>query len=85
MPILAKSDGEVIDGHLRLKVAIAEKMREVPVVPCDGWTEAQVKAFRLLVNRSVNWAESDLDALANLRFNLAISRQQRSIIGFFLS
>jgi hypothetical protein len=37
------------------------------------------------VNRSVNWAESDLDALANLRFNLAISRQQRSIIGFFLS
>ena len=31
VPILAKSDGEVIDGHLRLKGAIAEKMREVPV------------------------------------------------------
>jgi ParB-like chromosome segregation protein Spo0J len=30
MPIIAKSDGEVIDGHLRLKGAIAEKMREVP-------------------------------------------------------
>lgn len=40
------------------------------MVPCDGWTEAQVKAFLLMVNRSVNWAESDLDALANLRFNL---------------
>ena len=51
VPILAKSDGEVIDGHLRLKGAIAEKMREVPVVPCDGWTDAQVKAFRLMVNR----------------------------------
>src|ERR1700690_4669152 len=34
VPILAKSDGEVIDGHLRLKGAIAERMREVPVVPC---------------------------------------------------
>jgi hypothetical protein len=64
VPILAKSDGEVIDGHLRLKGAIAEKMREVPVVPCDGWTEAQVRAFRLMVNRSVSWAEWDLDALA---------------------
>jgi ParB-like chromosome segregation protein Spo0J len=64
VPILAKSDSELIDGHLRLKGAIAEKMREVPVVPCDGWTEAQVKAFRLMVNRSVSWAEWDLDALA---------------------
>src|SRR6185295_4330085 len=63
VPILAKSDGEVIDGHLRLKGAIAEKMREVPVVPCDGWTDAQVRAFRLMVNRSVSWAEWDLDAL----------------------
>ena len=64
MPILAKSDGEVVDGHLRLKGAIAEKMREVPVIPCDGWTDAQVKAFRLMVNRSVSWADWDLDALA---------------------
>lgn len=36
VPILAKSDGEIVDGHLRLKGAIAERMREVPVVPCDG-------------------------------------------------
>ena len=64
VPILAKSDGEVVDGHLRLKGAVAEKMREVPVIPCDGWTDAQVKAFRLMVNRSVSWAEWDLDALA---------------------
>jgi len=64
VPLLAKSDGEVIDGHLRLKGAIAEKMKEVPVVPCDGWTDAQVKAFRLMVNRSVGWAEWDIEALA---------------------
>ena len=34
------------------------------MVPCDSWTDAQVKAFRLMVNRSVGWAEWDLDALA---------------------
>jgi hypothetical protein len=32
---------------------------EVPVILCDEWTPAQVKAFRLLVNRSVTWAEWD--------------------------
>ena len=45
VPILAKSDGEVIDGHLRLKGAIAENMREVPVVPCDGWTQRRSRRF----------------------------------------
>jgi hypothetical protein len=64
VPVLARSTGEVIDGHLRLKAAIAEKLAQVPVIPCDGWTDAQVKAFRLMVNRSVSWADWDLDALA---------------------
>lgn len=64
VPILARSDGEVIDGHLRLKGAIAENLAELPVILCDGWTPAQVKAFRLMVNRSVTWADWDLDALA---------------------
>ena len=40
VPVLATSDGSVIDGHLRLKGAVAEKMREVPVIPCDGWCDA---------------------------------------------
>ena len=53
VPILARSTGEVIDGHLRLKGAVAEKLAELPVILCDGWTDAQVKAFRLMVNRSV--------------------------------
>jgi len=33
------------------------------VILCDEWTAAQVKAFRLLVNRSVSWAEWDEDML----------------------
>ena len=64
VPILARSTGAIIDGHLRLKGAVLEKLAELPVILCDGWSEAQVKAFRLMVNRSVTWAEWDLDALA---------------------
>lgn len=63
VPILATADGTVIDGHLRLKAAARLGMETVPTILCDGWTEAQVKAFRLLANRSVAWAEWDLDLL----------------------
>src|SRR5579863_3029357 len=64
IPILARSNGEVIDGHLRLKAAHKLGLKEVPVVVCDDWTPAQVKAFRLQVNRSASWADWDESLLA---------------------
>src|SRR5437764_7164480 len=63
IPVLARSDGEVVDGHLRLKAAKKLGITNVPVILCDEWTEAQVKAFRLMVNRSVTWAEWDSEML----------------------
>jgi DNA modification methylase len=64
IPVLARSDGEVVDGHLRLKAARKLRINEVPVILCDEWTPAQVKAFRLMVNRSVTWAAWDEELLA---------------------
>jgi len=61
IPILILSDGTVIDGELRLKAAREAGLNEVPVILCDEWSPAQVKAFRLLVNRSATWAEWDLE------------------------
>jgi DNA modification methylase len=63
IPILARSDGSVIDGHLRLKAGQQLNLTELPVILCDEWTEAQVKAFRLLVNRSASWADWDEELL----------------------
>jgi len=70
IPVLARSNGEVVDGHLPLKAA--RKLGSwpggdtsgIPVILCDEWTDAQVKAFRLLVNRSVTWAAWDDELLA---------------------
>ena len=56
IPVVAKSDGTVVDGHLRLKAARKLGLMEVPVALADELTDAQVKAFRLLANRSANWA-----------------------------
>ena len=64
VPILARSSGEIVDGHLRLKAALKLGLQEIPVILCDEWTDAQVKAFRLLVNRSASWADWDEDLLA---------------------
>ena len=52
-----------MDGHLRLKAAKKLGIGEIPVILCDEWTDAQVKAFRLMVNRSVTWADWDEDLL----------------------
>src|SRR3954452_7640568 len=70
IPVLARSNGEVVDGHLRLKAARklgswpGGDTSSIPVILCDEWTEAQVKAFRLIVTRSVSWAEWDKELLA---------------------
>src|SRR5580704_18448318 len=64
VPLLIRRNGDIIDGHLRLKAAHKLGMTEVPVILCDDWSEAQVKAFRLLVNRSVSWADWDEDLVA---------------------
>jgi len=70
IPVLARSSGEVVDGHLRLKSA--RKLGSwpggdttcIPVLLCDEWSDEQVRAFRLLVNRSATWAEFDEELLA---------------------
>ena len=80
IPIVAKSDGSLVDGHLRLKAAQKLGLTEVPVALADELTEAQVKAFRILANKSANWAEwepdllkLELQELQELDFNLELT------------
>ena len=91
VPILARSSGEVVDGHLRLKAAKRLGMAELPVILCDEWSEGQVKAFRLMVNRSANWAEFDqqlvaleLEDLQALDFDLGLTGFEPAEIDSFL-
>ncbi len=67
IPIIVKSTGDstgdVIDGHLRLKAAHHLGLETVPVLLADDLTPAQIKAFRLLANRSATWAEWDDELL----------------------
>jgi ParB-like chromosome segregation protein Spo0J len=85
IPVLARSTGEVIDGHLRLKAAQLLQIETVPVLLCDEWTEAQVKAFRLLVNRSSSWADWDEDLLSLEFADLKDFEFDLNLTGFDLS
>lgn len=80
VPVVAKSDGTVVDGHLRLKAAKKLGMTEVPVVLADDLTEVQIKAFRLSVNKVAEFAEWDnellsleLEELGELGFDLELT------------
>ena len=92
VPILVRSDGTIVDGHLRCKAAQFLKIAEVPVILCDEWNDQQVKAFRLLANRSVSWADWDeelvsleLGELKDAEFDLSLTGFNEGEINVFLN
>jgi ParB-like chromosome segregation protein Spo0J len=70
VPICAKIDGTVVDGHLRLKAAKKLGLTEVPVVLADDMSEAQIKAFRLSVNKVAELADWDTNCSRSNSANL---------------
>ena len=82
IPIVARSDGLVVDGHLRLKAARLLGLETVPVVLADELSETQIRAFRLLANQSANWAEWD-EALLSAELNDLLAEDfDLSLVGF---
>jgi len=82
IPVVARSTGELVDGHLRLKAARKLGLTTVPVVLADELTDAQIKAFRLLANRSASWAQWD-DALLALELeDLKLADFDLALTGF---
>jgi DNA modification methylase len=82
IPIVARSDGLVVDGHLRLKAARLLGLATVPVVLADELSETQIRAFRLLANQSANWAEWDDARLSAELQDLLADDYDLSLVGF---
>ena len=82
VPVVAKSDGTVVDGHLRLKAAKKLGLAEVPVVLADDMTDLQIKAFRLSVNKMAELAEWDDELLAIELHELNAADFDMALIGF---
>lgn len=82
VPVVAKSDGTVVDGHLRLKAAKKLGLTEVPVVLADDMTDLQIKAFRLSVNKMAELAEWDDELLALELGELHAAEFDMALLGF---
>jgi len=63
VPIVVDKDGVIICGHTRLLAARKLRLQQVPVHVADNLTPAQVKAYRLMDNRSHEETDWDLELL----------------------
>src|SRR5271157_1010230 len=80
VPIVVDKDGVIICGHTRLLAAKKLCLQQVPVHVADNLTPAQVKAYRLMDNRSheeTDWDEEllgpELEELGSLDFDLELT------------
>ena len=62
-PIVVDRDSMILKGHTRLLAAQQLGLREAPVHVAENLTPAQVRAYRLLDNRSHEEATWDQDLL----------------------
>lgn len=55
---------------------------ELPVIVCRDWAQEQIRAFRLMANRSATWAEWDLEAVAQEIAELSKTDFDLKLTGF---
>jgi len=82
VPIILDKNNVIIAGHTRLKAAIKLGLNEVPVIWADDLTEEQVKAFRIMDNKSSEYAEWDDNLLKEELNDLKESGMDLELTGF---
>ncbi len=91
VPIILDKNNVIIAGHTRLKAAEKLGITEVPCIWADELTDAQVKAFRIMDNKAIEYAEwdtdllkSEMDDLEKMDFDLDLTgfdKDLRELIG----
>src|SRR5215468_4870936 len=81
-PIVVDKEGVVIVGHVRLRAAKQLRLSEVPVHVAANLTPAQVKAYRLMDNRSHEEVEWNMEMLGAELFELKDLDVELVLTGF---
>ena len=63
-PIIIDKDGVIVAGHTRYLASIELGLDKVPCIIADDLTEEQIKEFRLVDNKTSEFAGWDFDMLA---------------------
>lgn len=82
VPIIADEDKVILAGHTRLKAAKVLQIKEVPVHISKGLTDEQKSVYRIMDNKSSEFAEWDNELLAEEFAKLAESNIDLDLTGF---
>ena len=63
VPVILDDKNYIICGHTRIKAAIKLGMSSVPAIYAEGLTKEQINAYRIMDNKSVEYANWDIDLL----------------------
>lgn len=63
VPIIVDKNNVIITGHTRKKAAELLQMEEVPCIVADDLTPEKIQAFRLVDNKTAEFAQWDMDKL----------------------
>ena len=72
-PIVVDANYVIVSGHTRLKAAVSLNMTEVPVHVANDLTDDEIKEYRIVDNRSAEFAEWDFSLLEEEAENLNTS------------
>ncbi|MGF6792755.1 site-specific DNA-methyltransferase [Paraburkholderia sp. 35.1] len=92
MPVLVDETGELIAGHGRVRAARLLGFTDAPVMIARGWSETQIRAYRIADNKlalNAGWDEEllriEFGALSEVGFDLSLtgfdSRELDDLLG----
>jgi len=82
VPIVLDKDNIIVTGHTRLKAAMKLGMQEVPIIWADDLTPKQIKAFRIMDNKSQEHSYWDYGLLKQELFELKDLGVSLDLTGF---
>ena len=82
VPVILDKNNVIIAGHTRIKAAEKLGIKEIPCIRADELTDAQVKAFRIMDNKSNEYADWDLDLLKEELTSLQEADFRLDLTGF---
>lgn len=84
VPIIVDKDNVIIAGHTRYKAAKSLGIESIPVIKAEDLTPEQVKAFRIMDNKSSELASWDYEALLKEMESLKLENYDIEFTGFEL-
>jgi Predicted transcriptional regulators len=64
VPVLITGDGKIVAGHTRKAAALRLGLSSIPCICADSLSEEQIRAFRLVDNKTAEFSSWDFEKLA---------------------